>query len=201
MKRIFKATIRIRGANPYILVSASHASAIRKGWRKALPVLLRINGRPEDLWRNNMMPVGDGGFYLYLHCNVRKASGPAVGDRVSAEVSFDIKYKGGPPRATPAWFRRALAGEPNSTENWKALTPSRQKGVLRYLMHLKSDEARARNLARIICALSGEHRRFIGSLEERKVAIPKPSTGHLKSGDTRAMGNGPQPGQTRLDNE
>jgi hypothetical protein len=49
---------------------------------KPLPVVVRINGKPADGWRINMMPVGDGSFYLYLHSNVRKASGEAVGDRV-----------------------------------------------------------------------------------------------------------------------
>src|SRR5436853_5166 len=57
-----------------------------------------------------MMPVGDGSFYLYLHGDVRKASGTKVGDRVRVEAGFDSKYRNGPQHPVPSWFRSALAG-------------------------------------------------------------------------------------------
>ena len=85
----FFAPIEIFNGNPYVYVSAARAKAIKPGWRKPLPVLVRINGKPAEAWRINMMPVGDGGFYLYLHGDVRKASGTAVGDRVRVEIEFD----------------------------------------------------------------------------------------------------------------
>jgi hypothetical protein len=44
----FTAVIRIRGGNPFILVSASRATAIKPGWRKPLPVLVRVNGKPAN---------------------------------------------------------------------------------------------------------------------------------------------------------
>jgi hypothetical protein len=43
-----------------------------------------------------MMPVGDGSVYLYLHGDIRKASGTAVGDRVRVEIEFDMGNKNGP---------------------------------------------------------------------------------------------------------
>lgn len=49
----FTSVIKIRGVNPFILVSTLRANAIKLGWRKALPVLVRINGRPEKAWRIN----------------------------------------------------------------------------------------------------------------------------------------------------
>ena len=158
----FRAVIKIRGINPFVLVSASRANAIRPGWRKPLPVLVRINGEPAKAWRINMMPVGDGRFYLYLHGEVRKASGSAVGDRVRVEIEFDASYRNGPQHPLPAWFKRGLAGNPQAMKNWKALTPSRRKEVLRYFSRLSSPEARARNLARALDMLSGESGRFMG---------------------------------------
>jgi Bacteriocin-protection, YdeI or OmpD-Associated/Domain of unknown function (DUF1905) len=158
----FRANIRIRGVNPYILVSASRAKALKPGWRKPMPVLVRINGKPESPWRINMMPVGDGSFYLYLHGDVRKASGTVVGDRVSAEVEFDGTYRGGPQHPMPAWFAGALAETPQALRSWKALTPSRKKEVLRYFSRLKSPAARKRNLERILHALSGKPGRMMG---------------------------------------
>ncbi len=85
----FKALIEIRVGNPYVMVSKARAARIKSGWRKPLPVLLQIDGQPEPPWRINMMPVGDGRFYLYLHGAVRKASRTQVGDRVLVDVIFD----------------------------------------------------------------------------------------------------------------
>lgn len=158
----FAAVIKIRGINPFVLVSASRANAIKPGWRKPLPVLVRINGKPADPWRINMMPAGDGSFYLYLHGDVRKASGTAVGDRVRVEINFDASYRNGPQHPMPSWFKQALAGNPQAREHWKALTPSRKKEILRYFSRLNSPEARARNLARAIQVLSGKSGRFMG---------------------------------------
>ena len=157
----FTATIKIRGINPFIFVSARRASAIKPGWRKPLPVLVRINGKPADAWRINMMPVGDGSFYLYLHGDVRKASGTVVGDRVRVEIDFDPSYRNGPQHPMPARFRQALAGNPQATKNWIALIPSRKKEILRYFSRLNSSEARTRNLAKALDVLSGETSRFM----------------------------------------
>jgi hypothetical protein len=158
----FTAVINIRGVNPFILVSASRANVIKPGWRKPLPVLVRINGKPENAWRINMMPVGNGSFYLYLHGDVRKASGTKVGDRVRVEVDFDASYRNGPQHPMPQWFKHALVRNPEAAKNWKTLTPSRKKELLRYLANLKSPEARIRNLSKVLLVLSGRTGRFMG---------------------------------------
>lgn len=157
----FTGVIRIYNGNPYLHVSKARASAIKSGWRKPLPVLVRINGKPETAWRINMMPIGDGSFYLYLHGDVRKDSGTKVGDRVRAEVRFDSSYRNGPLHPMPSWFRRALNQNPNASMAWKALIPSRKKEILRYFSWLKSPEARARNVERAIHVLSGGPGRFM----------------------------------------
>ena len=157
----FTAAIKIRGVNPFILVSASRANAIKPGWRKPLPVLVRINGAPPKAWRINMMPVGDGSFYLYLHGDVRKASGTALGDRVRVQIEFDPRYRNGPQHPMPSWFKQALAGNPPALKNWKALIPSRKKEILRYFARLNSPAARARNLAKALHVISGETGRFM----------------------------------------
>ena len=157
----FPAIIKVRGVNPFVLVSARRAEAIKPGWRKPLPVLVRLNGKPAKAWHINMMPVGNGSFYLYLQGEVRKASGAVVGERVQVEVEFDAAYRSGPQHPMPRWFRHALAANPLAQKNWTALVPSRKKEILRYFSRLKSPEARARNLARAIHVLSGEPGRFM----------------------------------------
>lgn len=162
MTTSFSAVIRIRGVNPFILVNPARATAIKPGWRKPLPVLVRINGKPIKASRTNMMPIGNGGFYLYLHGGIRKASGTAVGDRVRVEIDFDTSYKNGPQHPMPEWFKKALAANPHAMNNWMALSPSRKKEILRYFSRLISPHARARNLERALHVLSGEIGRFMG---------------------------------------
>ena len=157
----FYATIQIRGINPFVEVSASRASALKPGWRKPLPVLVQLNGKPPQGHRINMMPAGDGSFYLYLNNIIRTHAGVTVGDRVSVSIEFDPAYRSGPQHTMPRWFQTALRDHPRARENWNKLTPSRQKEVLRYLAQLKSPEARERNLARALRALSGDTTRFM----------------------------------------
>jgi hypothetical protein len=161
MTTAFTAIIKIRGGNPFILVSASRANAIKPGWRKPLPVLVRVNAKPEGGWRINMMPAGNGSFYLYLHGEIRKASSTAVGDRVRVEIDFDARYRSGPQHPMPRWFKRALAGNPQAMKSWTALIPSRKKEILRYFSRLNSQDARARNLAKALHVLSGKMGRFM----------------------------------------
>jgi hypothetical protein len=127
-----------------------------------MPVCVQVNGKPEPAWRINLMPAGDGSFYLYLHGDVRKASGTRVGDVVRVTLAFDDTYKGGPADfAMPSWFAEALARDANARTGWEALTPSRQKEIVRYLGRLKSPEAQARNRGKVLKALSGSTTRFL----------------------------------------
>lgn len=159
----FAALIRIRGINPYVEVSARRAARLRKNWRKPMPVRVRINGEPAgNSWRINMMPMGNGGFFLYLHNSVREASRTCVGDRATVELEFDEGYKSGPAHPLPRWFSAALAGNPRAKLNWRRLVPNRRKEILRYFAQLKSEAARQRNLGRAMTVLSGNPSRFMG---------------------------------------
>src|SRR5690349_16222852 len=84
----FQAKIEINGINPFVPVDAEQAARLREGWRKPMPVLVQVNGAPAEPWRINMMPRGDGGFFLYLHGEVREAARVGVGDTVDVEVAF-----------------------------------------------------------------------------------------------------------------
>jgi hypothetical protein len=156
----FRAPIAIRGVNPYVPVSALRAAELKPGWRRPMPVRIQVNGKPDDPWRVNMMPTGDGGFFLYLQGQVRKDSGAGVGDEVEVTVEFDEDYRGGP-AALPDWFGEALGANPAAREAWDRLTPSRRKEIVRYLSSLKSPEARRRNLERALGVLSGDEARFM----------------------------------------
>lgn len=158
----FRSVIKINNINPYVLVSAKCAARLRKNWRRPLPVCVRVNGKPEKSWRINLMPVGDGNFYLYLHGAVRKASGTKVGDKVAVFLEFDDEYRSGPAHPMPAWFSEALDRNQRAKQSWSELVPSRKKEILRYFSWLKTPEARARNVRRAIHVLAGGKARFMG---------------------------------------
>lgn len=157
----FTAPIDIRIGNPFILVDAEKAQSLKKDWRKPMPVKIRINGEPKKWWGINMMPVGNGDFYLYLHGDVRDASDTKVGDTVEVEVTFDESYRNGPMHDMPVWFADALAKNAKALKGWDELIPSRQKEVLRYFSWLKSDDAKSRNLEKVLRVLSGKKERFM----------------------------------------
>ena len=157
----FTATIEIYDGNPYVLVSAAQATELQEGWRKPMPVLVQINGQPSPPWHINMMPIGDGSFYLYLHGDVRKASQTKVGDSVTVDVHFDKSYHNGPQHPMPEWFKAPLSANQKAQAAWDALTPSRQKEILRYFSWLKSDETKQRNVEQALFVLSGHEGRFM----------------------------------------
>ena len=157
----FRSRIEINNINPYVLVSAEDAARLKQDWRKPMPVRIRVNGKPQAPWRINMMPVGDGSFYLYLHAEVRKASVSKVGDVVELELEFDNDYRSGPAHPMPPAFSAALEKNPVAQQAWDALIPSLQKEILRYFHQVKSAEAKARHLERAMYVLSGGKARFM----------------------------------------
>lgn len=161
MKLRFRASIAIRGINPYVLVGAANAARLKADWRRPMPVLVQINGQPKPACRTNLMPAGDGSFYLYLDETVRKASGTKVGDTVQAALEFDSDYHGGPAEPMPRWFSAALNRNPIAKKGYAALSPSRKKELVRYLARLKSAEARARNIEKALHVLAGGKGQFM----------------------------------------
>ncbi|KQV57490.1 MULTISPECIES: YdeI/OmpD-associated family protein [unclassified Caulobacter] len=157
----FQATIEINGINPFVPVDAEQAARLREGWRKPMPVRVQVNGAPAESWRINMMPRGDGGFFLYLHGEVREAARVGVGDTVDVEVAFDEAYRGGPAHPTPEAFSDGLKRDPAAAKAWEALTPSLQKEALRRFASVKSEEAKMRNIEAALAVLSGAPGRFM----------------------------------------
>ena len=157
----FRAKIELRGINPYVLVSRARVERIKAGWKKPMPVLIQVNGQPDPAWRINMMPAGDGSFYLYLDGIVRKASGTDVGDMVEVSIVFDAAYRNGPQHDMLPQFAARLDNDLPAKARWDGLPPSLQKEILRYLANLKSDAARQRNVERAMAVLGGAKDRFL----------------------------------------
>ncbi len=157
----FRARIELNKINPYVLVRAAQVARLKPGWRKPMPVRIQVNGKPAVPWRINLMPVGDGSFFLYLHGQVRKVSGTKVGDVASVRIEFDPDYRGGPADPMPRWISAELRRSPAARRGWDALPPSRKKEILRYLVRLKTPAARERNLGKALHVLAGGKARFM----------------------------------------
>jgi hypothetical protein len=154
--------VLIVGVNPYVDVSAERVTMLRAGWRKPLPVLVRINEGLASPWRTNLTPVGDGSFRLYLHGAMRRTAKVNVGDEVRIRLEVDDDYYSNPANPMPEWFQAALDADSEVAGNWQKLSPSQRKEVVRYFSALKSEDARARNLQRALRILRGEPGRFLG---------------------------------------
>lgn len=157
----FQGAIEINGINPFVPVEPEQAARLREGWRRPMPVLVQVNGAPAKPWRINMMPRGDGGFFLYLHSEVREAAGVGVGDTVEVSLAFDEAYRGGPAHPMPEAFVKGLKRDPAAARAWDALPPSLRKEALRRFDSVKSDEAKARNIEAALAVLGGAEGRFM----------------------------------------
>jgi hypothetical protein len=162
MRVRFRAKVGLRGVNPYVLVRPDRARRLRQDWLRPMPLRVRINGEPEVPWTTNMIPAGDGSFFLYLNGVMRTASRTAVGDVLEVELEFDPDYRGGPLQPMPPELVEGLDRSPRARKGWQALTPARQKEVVRYIAGLKSLEARRRNVEKAVEVLAGGNLRFLG---------------------------------------
>ena len=162
IREVWKARIQLRGVNPFVVVARTRVQRIRPNWKRPIPVRFRINRLPAQPARVNLVPVGDGTFYLYLNELVRRATRTAVGDRVEISAEFDDDYRGGPAHPEPQQFAAGLRRDPAARRAWHELPPSGRKEILRYLSMLKSEGSRERNIERALRVLGGAKGRFLG---------------------------------------
>lgn len=115
----------------------------------AIPVCGRLNGAEFV----QTLVKYDGTWRLYINGPMLKASGSNVGDRVQIEIEFDPR-----PRSTPMPEKLAavLRKDVKAREAFGGLPPSRQKEIMRYIGSLKTAEAEARNIEKIIAHLRGD---------------------------------------------
>ncbi len=155
--KTFKATIKIIGINPYVILPASVLNYLLKQFGKQkgqVPVRLSIN--KTHFIKTLVRYAGE--WRLYLNTPMRKAAGKNVGDEISISIEYDAEE-----RITPAHpkFKEALQKNKKAKQKFEALSPSRQKEIARYINNLKSEESVERNINRAINFLL-EKERFIG---------------------------------------
>ena len=145
MPRFSKPIYKL-GINPVvdppddILRAIFEAAAKSKG---PIPVRGRLNGAEfiQTLVRFR------GAWRLYINGPMLRDAGLAVGDVANIDIEFDPRPRELP---VPAALAAALKKNRRAAVAFGELTPSRQKEIIRYIGSLKSAEAIAKNVDRVI---------------------------------------------------
>jgi hypothetical protein len=116
------------------------------GRGKRPPVTVRIG---EHQYRSTVA-VMDGRYLLPLSAENREAAGVAAGDEVEVELELDTA-----PREVevPDDLARALDAEPDARRTFDALSNSNRKWHVLQVTGAKSDETRARRIAKSVATL------------------------------------------------
>jgi len=112
--------------------------------RGYIPVQGRIK---EYRFEQTLVPVKNRPYRLYVNGLMLKGSGTALGD----SVTFSIEQTAAKRKDSfmPKDLKRKLV-ETKLMSAFSNLVPSRQKEILRYLNYLKTPEAKARNIDKVL---------------------------------------------------
>jgi len=143
----FQATLLLAGKTATgIVVPDEVVAALGKGKRPAVKVT--INGYT---YRSTIAPMG-GDFMLPVRAEVRDAAGIAAGETISVDVILDTEPRVVEP---PADLKKALAKDKAAAQAFGKLSYTYQKEIVLSLESAKTEETRARRLAKAIEKLSG----------------------------------------------
>ena len=140
----FKAKIYKVGINPVVEVPLRISSTM-KATKGYIPVRGIING---FAFHQTLCPVKDAAYRLYVNGAMMKGGEVKVGDSASFKIEFDDR----PPKdeiRMPEILEKRLKKE-KLLKVFNEMTPSKQKEVFKYVLSLKSEESRERNLEKVV---------------------------------------------------
>jgi hypothetical protein len=135
------------GINPCVKVPARITKQLRanKGY---IPVKGTIDGHP---FTQTLVPVKNEPYRLYVNGPMLKASGKSVGLSAAFAIEQDLTPVA-EMHPMPESFRKKLVAN-KLQKAFDSLIPSRQKEIIRYLNYLKTEEAKERNIEKVILSL------------------------------------------------
>ena len=115
----------------------------------AIPVKGKLNGKPFT----QTLVKYSGAWRLYLNTPMRKAAGIDVGDTANVDLDFDSKSRiiSEHPKLKAAFKKNKTA-----KKAFDLLPPSRQKEIMRYINHLKTDASVKKNISRVLQHLTNK---------------------------------------------
>lgn len=136
-----------RGNNVGIVVPEEVVAAFERG--KRVPVVVTIDG--DYQYRNTISSMG-GQFLVSFNAETRAATGRGAGDEIEVRLDLDDA-----PRTVdvPADLAAAFASDPAAGAAWSKLSFSNQRRHADSINGAKTDETRARRLAKVLGELGG----------------------------------------------
>ena len=150
--KTFKAPIEIIGINPFVFVPDAILQYIFKDAGKDrghIPIHGAINGKP---YKQTLVKYS-GHWRLYINTTMLKDSPKRIGETIEISVQFDPVERTIKPHPK---LVKALKASPVAKKAFEALSPSRQKEIVRYISSLKTAESIDKNIKRAIEFLSGK---------------------------------------------
>jgi len=130
----------------YIRISAALACQLKPDNKKSF----RVKGMLDNLPIAGMalLPMGKGDFIMALKADIRKKLRKQKGDSLAVQLEVDTK-KIEPPKD----LLECLADEPKAMEYFKSLPKSHQNYFGNWIKSAKTEETRARRIARVVDAM------------------------------------------------
>lgn len=153
----FISPLEIIVGNPFVFVPEEILQYLMeeaKSRSSPIPVRGTINGKA---YRQTLVKYS-GHWRLYINMKMLKDSPRRVGESIDVEIEYDPSDR---TVAIHPKFSRALAQNAAANRVFESLSPSKQKEIVRYISHLKTEEAIDRNVERAINFLLGKGR-FVG---------------------------------------
>ena len=146
MKQRFTAVIFKVGINPCVDVPRKVSRAFNK--RGYIPIKGKLNGKHL---KGNLVPIGNNRHRLFINGDMRNRAKVDVTDRIELILEIDTRPRMEP---MPKELAVVLSRNKAAMSNWRLLTPSRRKEILRYLNFAKRSETLQRNISKVIDLLT-----------------------------------------------
>jgi hypothetical protein len=149
----FEATIKKFGNQgektgwTYFEVPAELAQELKPGNRKEFKVKGKLDAQPVK--RVSLLPMGGGNFIFVLNAALRKAIGKRAGAMVKVALEEDKS-----PFIFNADLLACLDDEPSAKKHFSSLTSSHQRYFSKWIDDAKTEETRAKRIARAVNALA-----------------------------------------------
>jgi hypothetical protein len=153
----FIAKIEIIGINPFVFVPEKILQDIFKQAGKDKGYI-PIDGTINGVYYRQTLVKYSGDWRLYINTSMLKNSPKRIGETVEITVQFDPVSR---EIESPVNFALALTQNIEAKTIFDGLPASRKSEIIRYLVNIKSEEIREKNIKRAINFLLGKER-FIG---------------------------------------
>jgi bacteriocin resistance YdeI/OmpD-like protein len=156
-KHDFVAAIKIIGINPYVTVPETILKAIFNDAAKdkgPIPVNGIVNDKP---YLQTLVKYA-GEWRLYINTIMLDNSPKRIGENIKITIAFDPKER---KIEMHPLLKKELGGNKEANAVFDKLPPSRQKEIIRYISHLKTEEKIKENVLKAINFLLGKDK-FVG---------------------------------------